>query len=288
VSEGTWNDLITPVDGDADAAAGRLPRVVLGQDLLVPGAGDGLAVKPKVLRRSEWVDLNGVKVPHWWQRKPLLNERDCRLYIGKRGSGKSLAAVEEACARLDRGERLLSNIRIRSPRTGRCSEPFLSWDQLYDEESGEYASNLSIFLDEAMAWLDSRDYKEAAAYGKWVMREWEQSRKRGVGYILTAIDYGSVEKRMRTLLDKVCLCEPTWFSKHTRLPLYRRAWLDPYDMLMLQEGNQVPQHLVEEKGGLAWVPDYAFHAFDSHDTVGSCEWKEIKRVDRSARSLAAS
>jgi len=242
--------------------------------------------KPKRLARSDWRDVRGELVPHWWSRPKLKNERDCRLYIGKRGSGKSLHAVKEACERLDRGETVVANITIRSPRTGRCSIPFRSWNDLRDPETGDYLENCSIFLDEAMRWLDSRNYKEASKQGAWVMAEWEQSRKRGVGYILTAIDYGSVEKRMRTLLDWVFLCQPTFFSRHSRLPIYRVAKLDPYDMLMVQEGNQIPERLIEEKGGWSWVPDYAFHGFDTHELVGGCEWKDVKQVDRSAVALA--
>jgi len=246
----------------------------------------GDCVVPARLARSEWVDLEGRPVPRWWQRKKLENERDCRLYIGKRGSGKTLAAVQEAVIRLDRGEDVVSNIPLRSCRTGRCSRPFTSWNDLYDELTGEYLSNCSVFLDEAMAWLDSRQYKEASKQGAWVMREWEQSRKRGVGYILTAIDYGSVEKRMRTLLDLVVLCQSSFLGRHTRFPIFHQAYLDPYDMLMLQEGNQVPESLVEKKGRLAWISDYAYHSYDTHGIVGGCTWGDIMQVDRSAVALS--
>lgn len=187
----------------------------------------------------------------WFLRRAPRIERPIRVYIGRRGHGKTLNAAYDCVQRLRRGERVYANIDIVDPHDPSLRTIRLrSWKDICDVEAKTYLSDCTIFIDEMSSWADARLWNEIPGF---VRAYWQQSRKHGVGFICTAQSWESVDKRFREITDHVIICEKVMGRLiPDSLPLFRQRWAWPEDLRFI-EANQAPELEATHWWSPAWV-----------------------------------
>lgn len=180
----------------------------------------------------ETEDLTYVRVFPWWLRWSLPLERPMLLIVGRRGSGKTLLAVDIAVKRMRSGEAVYANFGITDVVGG------FSAGRLHTLMDVTDLTNCTVIIDEANLWCSSRDWQLIPAD---VRGSWAMSRKDGLSFIFTTQHESRVDLIIRELVDWVLVCEripliPKW------LPFFR------YHRTFLEEINEV-------RRGTMWKPN---------------------------------
>jgi len=153
-----------------------------------------------------WVWLWRSRLTWWHRRKPGI-EMPMRLYVGLPGSGKTLLAVTDGIRMMRRGRRVASNMRIIDRLTGLEAEPCGSWlDMLrLTVDALERHEPIMFVWDELHLSCDARSWASTPA---WWLALIAQRRHYGVSFIGTTQAVDQIEKRLRTLVDYICLVRP--------------------------------------------------------------------------------
>lgn len=157
----------------------------------------------------------------WW-RKVGRRERPLYLFVGRRGSGKTM---------------LLSDIGIRRMRQQEAvytSMPGLITDWARGLRAGHVGSlldlvelsNCSVLIDEAQKWASAREW---AAMPSSVLSAWQESRKDGLSLVFTTQHESRVDVVLRQLVDEVALCTRVPYIPR-RMPLFRVQWVGLEDV----------------------------------------------------------
>lgn len=144
-------------------------------------------------------------------------------YVGRNGSGKSMAAVYDTLPDLDAGRPVLSTVRLldwRNPRE--CDDPtcehdlhgmpghlaahpgyipFTQWPQLLDFRGG------AVLMDEITGVADSGD---SAALPAAVANKLAQLRRDECMVRITGLNFIRINKRLREAVNAVTRCQSFW------------------------------------------------------------------------------
>lgn len=152
----------------------------------------------------------------WFQRRKPAHEHPMRLYVGKRGSGKSLTMVDDCIRLMRQGVEVHANLKIRDPLTGVEAVPCYSWIEMLERavEVLEYNRGRPVeerisrvfAFDELHQICDSREWANTP---RWVAHFLATSRHYGGCALMgstQALD--QVEKRLRTIVDEIVEVRP--------------------------------------------------------------------------------
>jgi zona occludens toxin (predicted ATPase) len=115
------------------------------------------------------------------------------IYLGRRGSGKTLSMVKDAYIEYKRGRKIISNIE------GIPFASYMSNQDILAIDKNSNIKNAVILIDEAQIFFDSRRSmkKENISFSNFV----QQIRKRDIILLLTTQFANAVEKRLRDHAD---------------------------------------------------------------------------------------
>lgn len=162
----------------------------------------------------------------WWFQRSRRQEPPFRLYVGKRGRGKSLLLTRDVQRELRRGSLVLSNCAVYDPKSERYAHVWLSVGELMERVAravldGE--KRIIIVVDEAQNHFDARDWDKCP---RWFRQFLSESRHYGVGVIAATQAISQVDKRFRILCDEVIRVHPVFVGMQHRVALFRCCGLD--------------------------------------------------------------
>jgi len=197
---------------------------------------------------------------HWWQREKLW-EPPFRVYVGRRGCGKSLLMASDFLDR-PRDQVWYANCEMVDPRNGYRAGRIYSWEHLLELEG------CVVALDEINLWANSYEYD---AIPSEVYARWCQSRKAGVGLVMTSQSTTRIAKPLRELIDEVVLMErhPLRSSLDARLPL---ALVQLHGSVEQAEKVKPPGS-PDDKWVTRWIRGDAYEAF----ATGENQTMQIQR-----------
>lgn len=201
---------------------------------------------------------------YWWLRKshkfmPLT------MYAGLPGSGKTLFAVQDAVQLLRAGENVYSNLYIRDRVTGAASRPCHTWLDMVRlaVEALERDESAYFVWDEIHLHCDSRSWSLTPEF---LLHVFAQRRHYRIGLIATTQHVDQVEKRLRTLVDRIVNVRPTGLREAARA-LFRRElplfWQETLNGALVDVPGADP---VLGKG-LAVTKWYSWSSYSTHEVV---------------------
>lgn len=226
-------------------------------------------------RPAELREITGAIQPWMWRRPPGV-ERSNRLYVARRGKGKSVAATYDMLVRMRRGEKVYSNIEVCDARYGLRAGRVYNWAQVLD------LRDCTVFIDEVSAWTDARDWQSVTPEQRMF---WRQSRKDCVGLTLTTIHEDGIDKSLRQLLDDIVIVERPSFLPRW-VPLFWFQWT------YLEQIEEVRRGEVSSREWL-WMPDEPFYSYDTQAKtpaqlgLGSDESPAVREPARMDRKTGA-
>lgn len=156
----------------------------------------------------------------WFQRKKR-NEPPFKLYVGKRGRGKSLMLTRDVQRELAKGALVIANFRVYDPRSRRYADEFESMTDLMQQVAQAVLRNerrIILAVDEAQNHFDARDWDTCP---RWFRQFLAESRHYHVGVLAATQSITQVDKRFRILCDQVVRVRPVVEGFHHRLALFR-------------------------------------------------------------------
>lgn len=190
------------------------------------------------------------------------------VYVGRNGSGKSLAAVYDTLPDLDAGLPCLSTVRLTdfvNPRPcedAQCPDPghglpshlaahpgyvpFTSWEQLLQWQRGP------VLMDEITGVADSADQDLPAAVRDFLA----QMRRADVSVRITGINWIRVNKRIREVVNAVTRCRSSLPTSAVDPDGYQRMW----------RPRRLAKWVTYDAQSLP-VDDHTEHAYDQADTL---------------------
>jgi hypothetical protein len=213
------------------------------------------------------------------------------FYVGRNGSGKTLAAVYDTLPDLDAGMHVLSTVRLldfRNPRpcdddgctdlmhgtadhmaAHPCYVPFTTWPQLLDWSKG------SVIMDEITGVADSN---ESAALPQAAANHLAQLRRGDCAVRITGLNFIRANKRIREAVNAVTRCQSSlpvdayhedgsaklWRAR--RLAIWKTYDAQSLPMDDISEGAWLKAERL--CGGRHWIPDsVAIRAYDTYAPV---------------------
>lgn len=209
---------------------------------------------------------------HWWRREKLW-EPPFRVYVGKRGSCKSLLMASDFLDR-PKGQVWYSNMEMQDPRDGYRAGRIYSWEHLSELEG------CIVALDEINLWANSNEWD---AIPSETYERWCASRKNGIGLIMTAHSTARIAKTLRELIDEVCVLErhPLRISIDSRLPFARVQLFDSVDEAeKVKAGSSYAGKEVVSPWATRMIRSDAYEAY----ATGESQTMQIKRREGAKRS----
>lgn len=207
-----------------------------------------------------------------WYNRPLPPaEWDTVLFTGLPGAGKTTMGTAMAIEYLRSGVRVYSNIYLRDNLTGRVARPVLTWLDVMRAavEALESEDPAMIYLAEIQQLCDARAWQLTP---KWWSTMMQERRHLGLGLMADTQHVSQVEKRLRMLIGRIVVCEPSPLrEKWRRWPRFV-TW--DADLQLGDDPATVPHSLSKRK--TVWVPSYAFH--------GHATWQLVRPMDISEMS----
>lgn len=161
----------------------------------------------------------------WWQRHRR-DEPPFKLFIGKRGRGKSLALTRETQLEMARGSYVLANCDVYDPLTGQSAHQWVSVGDLMERVAAAVLRDerrIIIVVDEAQNHFDARDWEKTP---RWFRQFLAESRHYHVGVLAATQAISQVDKRFRILCDQIIRVRPVLEGAHHRFALYRYCAMD--------------------------------------------------------------
>lgn len=198
----------------------------------------------------------GAALP-WYLRWKLPPERPMLLFVGRRGSGKSLAATDLIIRRLKAGEAVYANYPVEWWERGELRARAGYVGSLLDCIGLEDAT---VVIDEASTWCSSREWQSLPPQ---VVSDWQQSRKRSIQWVFTAQHEARVDVTVRELADWVVIC---------RRGIFVPRWVPFFSLTQtyLEDINEARRH----EGGRRYWRWYPHRVFDAYSTS-----YEVPRMD---------
>lgn len=171
------------------------------------------------------------------------------LFVGRRGTGKSLAATDLILRRLDAGELVYANYPVSLWKHGREVARAGYVGSLLDCIPVE---NATIVIDEASTWCNAREWARVPSS---IVSGWQQSRKRSVQWVFTAQHESRVDVTIRELVDWVVIC---------RRSLLVPRWVPFFSLTQtyLEDITEARRHA----GGRRYWRWYSRRVFDAYAT----------------------
>lgn len=229
----------------------------------------------------------GLGSPLVWYRRRSLWSFGTRLYTGLPGSGKTLLAVRDGILLMRRGVRVVSNLRIVDPLSGRCSDTIKSQDEwLALAVAAAIKKRPTVFIiDEIHTWADARNFKQTPRWWLWLIA---QHRHLQVGIIGTAQHANQVEialRRLCALLIMVRPVVPRWLPFLRRLPW---IWTLTMPMALVGDKGEIPPGAGHR--AFRVVPWWVYGGYNTQELVAFEEWNDstdkaaaVKALTRAAQ-----
>jgi len=174
----------------------------------------------------------------WFQRRRR-NEPPFRLYVGKRGRGKSLMLTRDVQRELAAGSLVLANYPVYDPLSERCAVEWGSIQQLMEWTAQavlEDQPRIIIAIDEAQNHFDARDWESCP---RWWRQFLAESRHYHVGVLAATQAISQVDKRFRILTDDVIRVRPVIEGLHHKVAVFRLTALEENFDSADEEGRQL-------------------------------------------------
>ncbi|MDY0292630.1 MAG: zonular occludens toxin domain-containing protein [Desulfuromonadaceae bacterium] len=207
----------------------------------------------------------------FWFLRRSHKTMDLTLYAGLPGSSKTLWGVRDAVQLLRAGENVYSNLYIRDRLTGREALPCRSWLDMMriSVDALEAGESAWFFWDELHLWADARAW---ALTPPFLLTLFAERRHYRIGLLATTQHVDQVEKRLRTLVDRIVQVRPTglrrfvraWFKRE--LPLFWGEELDGAVVDAVAQGTASREDAVLVRG-LKWAPWYVWNSYSTHEIV---------------------
>lgn len=207
---------------------------------------------------------------YWWLRKSY-KAMDLTLYAGLPGSSKTLWGVADSVQLLRAGENVYSNLYIRDRLTGRESKPCASWLDMMRiaVDALERGESAWFFWDELHLWADARAWSLTPPF---LLTLFAERRHYRIGLLASTQHVDQVEKRLRTLVDRIVQVRPTglrrfiraWFKRE--FPLFWREEIDGMLVDGVAGGTRTPEEAIISRG-FCWAPWYAWGSYSTHEIV---------------------
>lgn len=191
-----------------------------------------------------------------------------QVYVGRNGSGKSLAAVYDTMPDLDAGKHCLSTVRLldyvnpRECEDSSCTSaahgtpghmaahplyvPFTRWEQLLEWERGP------VIMDEITGVADSAENDLPGAVRDFLA----QMRRAEVSVRITGINWIRVNKRIREVANAVTRCRSSLPTNMADPDGYERMW----------RPRRLAKWTTYDSQSLP-VDDHTEHAYDHADVL---------------------
>lgn len=231
----------------------------------------------------------------WWFQRKRRDEPPFKLWVGKRGRGKSLRLTFEIQKILRRiriredgtpDTVVLSNYPVYDPRSDTSAELWLDLEQLMGRVARAVeADQLCIVgIDEAQNIFDAREWEKTP---RWFRSFLSESRHYKVGILAATQQLSMVEKRFRSLCDEIIRVRPVIEGFHHRVALFR--------MCKLEEDFDSVDEEAKELGiaWLSWIPASAYvgyrtAALPSDESVASVsDTAAIEKLIARSRALVS-
>lgn len=208
----------------------------------------------------------------WWQRVRR-DEPPFKLYLGKRGRGKSLALTREVQRELRRGSVVLSNCPIVDPLSGLQVQRWVSVGDLMQSVAEHVLADcprIIIVVDEAQNHFDARDWEKTP---RWFRQFLAESRHYHVGVLAATQAISQVDKRFRILCDEVIRVRPVLEGLHHRVALFRYCALDENFDSTDEEAKEM---------GIPWLVWVTARAYGGYSTSALPTEEEFAASDQAA------
>lgn len=208
------------------------------------------------------------------QARALKHRNICRTYpirakVGPNGGGKSLSAVDEIIASLDRGRHVLSTVRLIDSRTGDTHplyEQFYDFDQLTD------ARKTTVFMDEVTGIANSRS---SSSLSTRVQNKLVQLRRDDCDLIWTAPNWARADVIIREVTQAVTECRGYFAGRQRMIDGEIRQWAPKrvfrfrtYDVADFEEWTAGKREKLDPIASV-WYKGIGSRAFASYDTLES-------------------
>lgn len=235
-------------------------------------SGDGRKVIRPDLEGKNWLTRQIAYVVHqhrqgvmWYQRTRRV-EPPFRLYLGKRGRGKSLMLTRDAQLELAAGSVVVSNYLIYDPWSQRSCIVCDSFQDIMTTCLIEVRKNLErpedqrrriiLVVEEAQEVFNARKWQDLPL---WFMSFMQASRHYHVGIFAATQSFGSVDKSFRLLCDEITRTRPALPGLQHRLPVFRLVELGENPDSTDEEGKELGA------ASLVWVTSRAFSGYTTGD-----------------------
>lgn len=212
-----------------------------------------------------------IREREYWFLRRSHKTMDLTLYAGLPGSSKTLWGVRDAVQLLRQGENVYSNLYVRDRLTGLEAKPCNSWLEMMRiaVDALERGESAWFFWDELHLWADARAW---ALTPPFLLTLFAERRHYRIGLLATTQHVEQVEKRLRTLVDRIVQVRPTgirrfiraWFKRE--LPLFWGEDIDGSLMDAAAQGNGSREDAVLSRG-LRWAPWYVWGSYSTHEIV---------------------
>lgn len=193
----------------------------------------------------------------WFQRRKR-KEPPFRLYVGRRGRGKSLLLTRDCQRELSRGSLVLSNFPVYDPYSERYADNWYSVIQLMESVAAAVMrgeSRIVIAVDEAQNHFDARDWQNTP---RWFRQFLAESRHYHCGVFAATQSITQVDKRFRILCDEVIRVRPVLEGFHHRFAVYRCCEL-------LEDHDSSDEEAKEL--GMPWLTYVSARAYGGYSTA---------------------
>lgn len=208
----------------------------------------------------------------WFQRKRR-DEPPFKLFIGKRGRGKSLCLTRETQRELARGSYVLSNCEVYDPKTELSAHQWVSVGDLMEKVASAVLRDerrIIIVVDEAQNHFDARDWEKTP---RWFRQFLAESRHYHVGVLAATQAISQVDKRFRILCDEIIRVRPVLEGVHHRLALYRLCAMDENFDSTDEEAKEL---------GVPWLTWITARAYGGYSTAALPTEEEFAEGDTDA------
>lgn len=185
------------------------------------------------------------------------------IFVGIRGSGKTVGAVRQAYKDYRRGRKIYANFHLNFPYTHINIDDILNFQNL---------KNATILIDEASIAADCRN--SASKQNKFTGYMLSQSRKNDVDVYFMNPDGNELDKRIRGNYDKLFSCSPLVDGPGG----LRRATIPEI------QGRKVDRIAIREKDRTqGWIRRYTFNPkpyFPLYNTGECVNIKEMQKMGK--------
>jgi hypothetical protein len=210
----------------------------------------------------------------WWIQRLKRDEPPFRLYIGKRGRGKSLAMTRDVQKEMHKKRALvLSNYPVYDPYTDTNAIEWSTVEEMMNlvaQAVLDDRQRIIIAIDEAQNHFDARDWETCP---RWFRTFLAESRHYHVGVIAATQSISQVDKRFRILCDEVVRVRPLLTKLHHRIAIFRMCKLDEDFDSVEEEAKEI---------GAAWFTYFTARVYGGYSTGALPTSQEMSKSDTRA------